>query len=400
MTEYFGPEPTGPYAPRRGVESAGASDIQSRLTNSARALALGALLSGRKTALTGIGGDLELLGVPLGIAAPGGWAGRNEVLSASDFVLDLVGVLDDVTESEASQRTPFLGRSVVPRFSTARVALWQRIEQATRPSSAEAYAWLRLLMAEEDPLLVASASSALSHWRKPREDERAIPRTFLIARDRLRYSIDDADELVSAIAQATLGEMPSRIRESWQPTRPRGRQGENISLIIHGTFAWPERWWFPGGDFHEFVRNNVRSNVYSEGDCFSWSGRYKSRDRRVGAERLTYWLEAKGNPRLDTVFAHSYGGAVALQSTMRGVSMDTLVLLSVPVHDYEVEWRYIHRAVSLRIHCDLVLLAARAKQRFTANVEENLLDSWFVRHDMSHSSTIWASRDLATTMGL
>jgi hypothetical protein len=56
-----------------------------------------------------------------------------------------------------------------------------------------------------------------------------------------------------------------------------------------------------------------------------------------------------------------------------------------------VEWRNIEHAVSLRIHMDLVLLAARRRQYFTENVEENYLPYWFWRHDDSHNPEIWQS---------
>jgi len=85
---------------------------------------------------------------------------------------------------------------------------------------------------------------------------------------------------------------------------------------------------------------------------------------------------------------------------MQDVKMDTAVLLSVPVANYEVEWRNIRRAVSLRIHCDLVLLAARAKQRFTSNVEEHWIDSWFVHHASSHHRTTWEDGHWADLLGL
>jgi pimeloyl-ACP methyl ester carboxylesterase len=170
--------------------------------------------------------------------------------------------------------------------------------------------------------------------------------------------------------------------------------------MIHGTFAFTEGWWFPGGDFHQYVKATVRPNLYDLKDTFWWSGRYKPKDRNMGTERLVGWLSAKGDPEVDTVFAHSYGGAVALQATTQGLRMKTAVLLSVPVGNYEVEWRNIGRAVSLRIHCDLVLLAARTKQRFTANVEEHWLDSWFVHHGSSHDPDVWATEGWARTLGI
>ena len=47
--------------------------------------------------------------------------------------------------------------------------------------------------------------------------------------------------------------------------------------------------------------------------------------------------------------------------------------------------------VSLRIHLDLILLAARRRQYFTENVEENYLPYWFWRHGDSHNPEIWQS---------
>jgi len=190
------------------------------------------------------------------------------------------------------------------------------------------------------------------------------------------------------------------VRELRSGRLTRHENLESFSLLVHGTFAFPEKWWFPGGDFHDYVKQEIRSNVYDAKDTFWWSGRYKARDRAVGAERLAGWVEAKGAARLDTVFAHSYGGAVALQATQWGLEMETAVLLSTPVDNYEVEWRNIGRAVSLRIHCDLVLLAARTKQRFTANVEEHWIDSWFVKHAASHESSIWEAGGWASVLGL
>ena len=76
---------------------------------------------------------------------------------------------------------------------------------------------------------------------------------------------------------------------------------------------------------------------------------------------------------LNTVFAHSYGGIIALYASTFGLKMNEVVLLSVPVENIPVEWRNIGRAVSLRIHMDLVLLAARRRQLFTENVEEHHL---------------------------
>lgn len=386
--------------PNREPLSAGLSDENARLTNAARALALGALLSGRRHAAEGIEDDLGGLGVPLDLARPTSWEQRRSALFESDAVLRDVAALE-VVEREFSPRPRIGSRSTDPRFSEQRVQLWRRLAQTRQPVPI-AYAWLRLLMAEDDPLLAASASGALSHWRKPAGSEEGdIPPALIRARANVVALTEDADDLTSAVAQASAGVPSSRAEQAARGRMVRGEErNESVSLIIHGTFAFPERWWFPGGGFHEYVKTAVCPNLYDLQDTFWWSGRYKTKDRRVGAERLAGWVSAKGNPQVDTVFAHSYGGAVALQATTHGLRMNTAVLLSTPVDNYEVEWRNIDRAVSLRIHCDLVLLAARTKQRFTANVEEHWLDSWFVQHSLSHDPDVWATNGWAHKLGI
>lgn len=386
--------------PNREPLSAGLYDENARLTNAARALALGALLSGRLRAVEGIEDDLGALGVPLDLARPTSWEQRRSALVESDALLRQVAA-PDVVEREFSPRPRVGSRSTEPRFPEQRIQLWQRLAQASQPVPI-AFAWLRLLMAEDDPLLAASASGALSHWRRPAGSEEGdIPPALIRARANVDALAEDVDDLTSAIAQASAGVPSSRAEQAARLRMVRGEpHNASISLMIHGTFAFTERWWFPGGDFHEYVKTNVCPNLYDLQDTFWWSGRYKTKDRLMGAERLAGWVIAKGNPELDTVFAHSYGGAVALQATTHGLRMKTAVLLSTPVDNYEVEWRNIERAVSLRIHCDLVLLAARTKQRFTSNVEEHWLDSWFVQHGLSHDPDVWATNGWARTLGM
>jgi pimeloyl-ACP methyl ester carboxylesterase len=103
---------------------------------------------------------------------------------------------------------------------------------------------------------------------------------------------------------------------------------------------------------------------------------------------------------LNTLFAHSYGGIIALKATTHGLLVNDLVLLSVPAESVPVEWRNIKRTVSLRIHMDLVLLAARRRQYFTENVDENYLPGWFWWHSDSHNPEIWHSEKCPEMLGL
>jgi alpha-beta hydrolase superfamily lysophospholipase len=103
---------------------------------------------------------------------------------------------------------------------------------------------------------------------------------------------------------------------------------------------------------------------------------------------------------LNVLFAHSYGGVIALNATTHGLRVKDLVLLSVPAEEVRVEWRNIERAVSLRIHMDIVLLAARRPQYFTENVEENYLPHWFWKHSDSHDPEIWEREKSPQLLGL
>ena len=35
-----------------------------------------------------------------------------------------------------------------------------------------------------------------------------------------------------------------------------------MTVIIHGTFAKNSDWYKPGGDFHQYIKNQVYSDVY------------------------------------------------------------------------------------------------------------------------------------------
>jgi pimeloyl-ACP methyl ester carboxylesterase len=117
----------------------------------------------------------------------------------------------------------------------------------------------------------------------------------------------------------------------------------------------------------------------------------------ISTKRLAEWYT---NCPLHTLFAHSHGGTVALLATRHGLMVKELILLSAPAEPVEVEWRNVGRAVSLRIHVDLILLANRRRQFFTENVEERLLPQWFVRHDATHNPAVWHHHGVKQMLGL
>jgi pimeloyl-ACP methyl ester carboxylesterase len=202
------------------------------------------------------------------------------------------------------------------------------------------------------------------------------------------------------IAGAALGtgddEIYARLPEKGlSPTSP------TTSLLVSGTGAWANSWYFTGGDFHSYILKEVRQDLFCGYNAFQWSGAYRKRDRHIAAERLAGWVGDVVGHELNALFAHSYGGVIALNATTHGLRVNDLVLLSVPAEEVRVEWRNIAaRTVSLRIHMDLVLLAARRPQYFTENVEEHYLPHWFWTHSDSHDPEIWEREKCPQVLGL
>jgi pimeloyl-ACP methyl ester carboxylesterase len=268
-----------------------------------------------------------------------------------------------------------------------------------------------MVMTDREPIAAAAAASALSSWR--RTGDKPVPTTLESARDLLSLYADLSIPEVQTIAEAGLTAITGTdARTASQLTNDgatssssssglsRGVRRRPTSLMVHGTRAWREAWWFTGGAFHTYVRQNVRSDLFNGRNTYSWSGAHRRRDRRLAAERLAGWTEDTIGGPLNTIFAHSYGGSIALEATAYGLSMRDLVLLSTPVENVRVEWRSIKRAQSLRIHLDIVLLATRLPQRFTENVEEHYLPHWFWNHGDSHDPDIWVAEACAKDLGL
>jgi hypothetical protein len=119
--------------PNREPSSAGLSDEDSRLTTSTRALALGALSSGRRQATEGIEQNPLGLGLPVDLARPTGREQRITGLAESHAVLRRVAA-SDVVESEFAPRRSGGRRSIDPRFPVrdepvAQESPWARTPQ-------------------------------------------------------------------------------------------------------------------------------------------------------------------------------------------------------------------------------------------------------------------------------
>ncbi len=201
-------------------------------------------------------------------------------------------------------------------------------------------------------------------------------------------------------------EVAATLLARLDPTHPRlldltggaaigGIEPVHTSLLVHGTWARTASWWQPGGDFHTYVLNNVRPDLYAGGDRFDWSGGYSDAARAAAAVDLVSWVNAHGASGLD-LFAHSHGANAAMLATQHGLQAGMLVLLSCPVHPskYAPDFNHVSRVVSVRVRMDLVILADRGGQRFRdPRIHENILPLWF-DHGASHDPDVWQQHNV------
>lgn len=354
-------------------------------TTAARALALGAALTG-SDALLGIEEDLTEVGIERLPPYWGGWEEREALFERSDAILAAHDVLADVRNREQPDGPIAIDDGAVPEREPRR-AVWAQV--ASQPTPENAVAFLRMLMTDNEPVASAAAAAALSHWRNDRRFR--PPEALSRAKQLTRAHLESPAGLAREIASAALGDWgtaPADLSVEAPGDLDRGPE-DSLSTMVHGTHGYIGDWWYPGGDFHTHVKGHLRPDLYSGGQAYSWSGRYKGKDRAVAAKRLARWAEGAQPGGLNAVFAHSYGGVIALHATTFGLRMEDAVLLSVPAESVPIEWRNVKRATSLRIHFDLVLLAARRRQRFTENVEEYYLPKWFREHADSHTPAVW-----------
>jgi pimeloyl-ACP methyl ester carboxylesterase len=338
--------------------------------------------------------DLAAVGLPALPAFWGGWEGRLEILDESDDVLDQYGLLDEIRQREEERWVATFSDSYDLQRS-ARVDLWRVVTEEAR--QADTIAWLRMVMTDQEPTAAAAAAAALARWQ--RRKDVSVPNSLVCAREVLPlYASSNAAD-AAIIANAALGSEDVTQQQSL-PDKSPSTEDRTLSIIVHGTAAWSKSWWLAGGDFHTYILQEVRPDLFSGYTAFQWSGAYTKRAREIASERLAGWAQDTTGGTLNTVFAHSYGGTIALKATAHGLSIRNLVLLSAPAEHVRVEWRNITEAVSLRIHMDLVLLAARRPQQFTENVDEHYIPHWFWNHGDSHDPALWRSSSIPEVLGL
>jgi hypothetical protein len=221
----------------------------------------------------------------------------------------------------------------------------------------------------------------------------------VLVRARLDDAIRSPDEIVRSLAFAALESADDSSGSVNEPPRkPATAPGALVtSTMIHGTWGWKGDWWRPQGDFHSFILQNHRPNLYNRGAKFSWSGAYSDRQRAMAAVDFVDWAYDVAPHGLQTVFGHSYGGEVAARAVGAGARIHELVLLSAPVTkhvDAAVESGT--PAVDIRLPLDPVLAIAGTRQRIAPrpNVTTVLL-RWQLSHGATHDERVWAAEDIA-----
>jgi hypothetical protein len=216
-------------------------------------------------------------------------------------------------------------------------------------------------------------------------------------------SENDTVRTMAAHALASVrGEHPALDRL----TDPDGDEGPpepaRTSITVHGTFArLRTKWWKPGGDLHTYLKARCSPDLYGGDDHFRWDGRYDDACRRSAAGDLATWCRVHKVRRLDTVYAHSHGGNVALTAAQDcGVRTSLLVLLSTPAqhrteHQWESIFSRIHRIVSVRSRFDLVVLADRSRLRFDSRVRQLLPPGLWFTHGSVLDTATWERNHLA-----
>ena len=176
------------------------------------------------------------------------------------------------------------------------------------------------------------------------------------------------------------------------------RPSAHTSLLVHGTWAANQQWWKPGGNFHSYLLNGIRPDLYANADAFSWSGIYSPAGRALAAIELSNWLTGHTiqSPYLLT---HSHGGSVAMLATQNGLNTGPLVLLSCPVHTvYMPDFSKTGPVVSIRVRLDLVILVDGGGQRFRdPRIRERILPIWF-DHFATHDPGVWQQRNLPSVI--
>jgi pimeloyl-ACP methyl ester carboxylesterase len=400
-----------------------AADFRFESLNVCRVAALAALLSGDPGAIEGLATPLEEMGLPpavttgrqaLGFADPAEVLDELEVADADRNRVDLWASTqeDPNPHSGVGFLLEMLGSPLERESAAAAAALWPLLK---RDSEALRKVPISLSAMEREEGEVEPSRWDPGRWRSDYErlrEEVGKPRRRAslraIVERRLRQALRSPDPITVSLATAA-GLPPGLLSpESLPVGEPWTESGsvtgdEVVSTMIHGTWGWKGNWWRPGGDFHRFVLDGLRPNLYARGTRFSWSGFYRESHRERACTDFLEWAEEIAPDGLQSVFGHSYGGEVAARAVTQGAAIAELVLLSAPVTDEVVAAVDQNiRVVDVRLRFDPVLALARTGQKLPVrpNVKTVRLKRWTLDHSATHDEQIWIEQSIAAQAGM
>jgi hypothetical protein len=351
-----GVEPSAPVV--QGVDAFEHDSVNADLSKAGQMLAMATLVRGDPTQIEALRSDARELGVP-GVGA----ASRDGVRRMLD-----VDPHDAMYSTLRNSRDVDAPLRVASTMSSGAVkgGLWRSADNSGDPS--DAVALLRTAtLPEFEPSDIEQVAASASLFCLGAEEEES----------RLAEFASSQNPLVAGIASAALGTKPgpaTRGPSSLATLTPRaadelspsGGGSDSTSIAIHGTGdqlnAPDDAWWRPTSELSMLIRSRATPSLYSGDDNFRWTGGYSDLDRDSAARDLITWQRRQGLSRLDTIFAHSHGGNIALSALNDFGSCSLLVLMHTPVLRREAEeWQAlaskVGRVLDCRTRMDLVVLA-------------------------------------------
>lgn len=330
--------PSSPLEPVPGVASFRDDSPSAIASRAAQYLGMSAYAFGGDDLALAMQEDADALGVPhVGPASPQleGWFEENR--------------LDNLTDQALRHHA---GTSWDGGFDPeAAAALWEELNATHLPTTLLAL----LNYAQRSDQRLESVAAAGSLAIVTGRQTSAPPETLLLG-------LESADPLTRGVAAALAGWETAGPSSSGDTARE--RIVGPTSVPIHGTWGLvtDTGWHKPHSPLHDHLRSSVTPNLYSDDTYFVWSGEYSEQGRADGARDLALWRDLVSDAGwLDTVYAHSHGGNVALSSLANGNQIKMLVLLHTPaIHRSDEEWATIRRnvggVIAMRTRMDLVVL--------------------------------------------
>ena len=150
----------------------------------------------------------------------------------------------------------------------------------TEGSSKSAIDLMEICLRHRNELVRVSAAAAYS------EHSSELDRLIRIL-DAGTHSTENLVRSIAATALTFAAPDNARLKEMQGIARQSGAAGAgHTTMLIHGTWAQNSPWWQPGGDFHTYILQSVRPDLYSKQDRFGWLGGYSDAARALAASPI------------------------------------------------------------------------------------------------------------------